>query len=148
MYEAEQDVLGTDVVVVQHPGFFLSQHHNPSRPVGKPFEHYRRSLTKAVGTATATARPFRAPARAPGKALATMCCSRETLAHLDNPPHSSRAFPSDGAFTLIQPVAREQCSQVRRERTQAGDGTPLIYRYGTPSAASPAGSHLPGTRDG
>jgi len=38
-------VLGSDVVVVEHPGLFLSQHHNPSRPVGKPLEHYRRSLT-------------------------------------------------------------------------------------------------------
>ena len=39
MDEAEQDVLGADVVVVEHPGLFLSQDHNPPRPVGKPFEH-------------------------------------------------------------------------------------------------------------
>ena len=39
MDQAEQDVLGTDVVVVEHPGFFLSQHHNSPRPVGKPLEH-------------------------------------------------------------------------------------------------------------
>src|SRR6266487_240619 len=37
--EAEQDVLRADVVVVEHPGFFLSQHDNPTRSVGKPLEH-------------------------------------------------------------------------------------------------------------
>ena len=37
--QAEQDVLGTDVVVAEHPGLFLSQDHNPPRPVGKPLEH-------------------------------------------------------------------------------------------------------------
>ena len=42
--EAEQDVLGADVVVVEHPGLFLRQHHNPSSPVGKSLEH-RHSLS-------------------------------------------------------------------------------------------------------
>ena len=37
--QAKQDVLGADVVVVEHPGLFLSQNHNPPRPVGKPLEH-------------------------------------------------------------------------------------------------------------
>src|SRR2546429_2942619 len=37
--EAEQDVLGADVVVIEHPGFFLRQDNNPPRPVGKPLEH-------------------------------------------------------------------------------------------------------------
>ena len=36
--EAEQDVLGADVVVVEEPGFLLGQDHDPSRPVGEPFE--------------------------------------------------------------------------------------------------------------
>src|SRR5262249_59457291 len=36
--EAKQYVLSTDVVVVQHPGLFLSQDHNPPRPVGKPLK--------------------------------------------------------------------------------------------------------------
>ena len=40
--QAEQDVLGADVVVIEHPGFFLRQHHNPPRPVGKPLEHAPR----------------------------------------------------------------------------------------------------------
>src|SRR5712664_1679951 len=46
--EAEQDVLGTDVVVVEHPGLFLSQDRNPPRPVGEPLEHHR-FLTERLG---------------------------------------------------------------------------------------------------
>ena len=30
--EPEEDVLGADVVVVEEPGFFLGQHHDPSAP--------------------------------------------------------------------------------------------------------------------
>ena len=37
--EAEQDVLGADVVVIEHARFFLREHHNPASPVGKPLEH-------------------------------------------------------------------------------------------------------------
>ena len=41
--EAEQDVLGADVVVIEHPGFFLRQDNNPPLPVGEPLEHALRS---------------------------------------------------------------------------------------------------------
>ena len=37
--QAQEDVLGADVVVVEHPGFFLGQDDNPPRSVGEPFEH-------------------------------------------------------------------------------------------------------------
>ena len=37
--QAEQNVLGPDVVVVEHPRFFLREHHDASGPVGEPFEH-------------------------------------------------------------------------------------------------------------
>ena len=37
--KAQKDVLGADVVVVEHPGFFLSQDDNPPRAVGEPLEH-------------------------------------------------------------------------------------------------------------
>lgn len=46
--QAQEDVLGADVVVVEHPGFFLSQDDNPPRAVGEPLEH-RLSLLRAVG---------------------------------------------------------------------------------------------------
>ena len=47
--EAEQDVLGADGVVVEHPGLFLSQDHNPPRPVGEPLEHLVAPLTERPG---------------------------------------------------------------------------------------------------
>ena len=37
--QAKQDVFRADVVVVEHPGFFLRQNHNSSSPVGEPLEH-------------------------------------------------------------------------------------------------------------
>jgi 3-methylfumaryl-CoA hydratase len=40
--EAEQDVLGTDVIVMERPGFFFCQDDGPSRPVGKPLKHPAR----------------------------------------------------------------------------------------------------------
>ena len=43
--QAEQDVLGADVVVVEHPGLFLGQDDNPSRSVGEPLEHALVLLT-------------------------------------------------------------------------------------------------------
>ena len=37
--QAEQDVLGADVVVGEHAGLFLGQHDHPTGPVGEPLEH-------------------------------------------------------------------------------------------------------------
>jgi hypothetical protein len=42
--EAEQDVLGTDVVVVEQARLFLGQHDHPTGPVGESFEHLDASL--------------------------------------------------------------------------------------------------------
>jgi hypothetical protein len=39
MDQPKKNVLGTDVVVVEHPGLFLSQDDNPPRTVGEPLEH-------------------------------------------------------------------------------------------------------------
>ena len=36
--EAEEDVLGADVVVVEEPGFFLGQDHDTCPVLGEPFE--------------------------------------------------------------------------------------------------------------
>ena len=45
MDEAKQDVLRANVVVIEHPGFFLRQDDNPPRPVGKSLEHVVALLT-------------------------------------------------------------------------------------------------------
>ena len=37
--QTQQDVLGADVVVVEHPGLFLRQDDHPAGTVGKSFEH-------------------------------------------------------------------------------------------------------------
>jgi hypothetical protein len=42
MDNSKQQMLGADVVVVEHPGLFLSQDNNPTRPVSKPLKHFRR----------------------------------------------------------------------------------------------------------
>src|SRR5260221_11995512 len=62
--QAEQYVLSTDVVVIQHPGLFLSQDHNPPRPVGKPLKHLAtpRRTAGTGGARGARTRPRRAPA--------------------------------------------------------------------------------------
>ena len=44
----EQDVLGADVVVVEHPGLFLGQDDNPPRAVGEPLEHLSAPRTGGV----------------------------------------------------------------------------------------------------
>ena len=48
--EAEEDVLGPDVVVVEQARFFLRQDHYPSGPIGEAFEHgVNRLSCSAVG---------------------------------------------------------------------------------------------------
>jgi len=37
--QTQEDVLGADVVVVEHPGLFLRQDDHPAGSVGEPFEH-------------------------------------------------------------------------------------------------------------
>ena len=37
--QAEQDVLGADVAVVQQTRFLLRQHHHPPGPIGEAFKH-------------------------------------------------------------------------------------------------------------
>src|SRR5207247_2224218 len=37
--QTEQDVLGADVIVIEHPRFFLSEDNHAPGPVGEPFEH-------------------------------------------------------------------------------------------------------------
>src|SRR4029077_1274145 len=59
--EAEQDVLGADVVVVEHPGLFLRQDDTPPRSVGEPLEHAHSSPTAPDRAPPASAAPRTAP---------------------------------------------------------------------------------------
>ena len=44
MNQSKQNVFGADVIMVEHAGFFLSQHNNPSGPIGKALKHRRTPL--------------------------------------------------------------------------------------------------------
>ena len=37
--ETKENVLGTDVAVVQQASFFLRQHNHPTSPIGEAFKH-------------------------------------------------------------------------------------------------------------
>jgi hypothetical protein len=50
MNQTEQDVLSADVVVVEHPGLFLSQDDDAPRAIGEPFEHARSSAEAVSGS--------------------------------------------------------------------------------------------------
>jgi hypothetical protein len=80
--------------VIEHPGFFLRQNDNPPRPVGKPLEHLRCSLTQAAG-GRPDVRPlsFRMVARVPGSRLRTIVVYE--------------TFPGRKAFIPSNPVKRE-----------------------------------------
>jgi hypothetical protein len=41
-HEAQQDVLGPDVIVVEHPRLFLGEDHDATGPVGEALEHLHR----------------------------------------------------------------------------------------------------------
>ena len=47
--QAEQEVLGTDVVVTQVPRLFLGEDDNLSGPFGEPFEHHAFLLSPHPG---------------------------------------------------------------------------------------------------
>ena len=49
--EAEEDVLGADVVVVEQAGLLLRQHHDPPGPVGEPLEHAAPTVPPPAGEA-------------------------------------------------------------------------------------------------
>jgi hypothetical protein len=53
--EPEQDVLGADVVVVEHARLFLRQHDHPAGPVGEPFEHGPTIYCRRIYTQTSHA---------------------------------------------------------------------------------------------
>ena len=52
--ETQQEVLGTDVIVVEHPRLFLREDDHPSGPVGESFKHavppgaHERSVRRRV----------------------------------------------------------------------------------------------------
>jgi hypothetical protein len=52
--QAEQDVLGADVVVVEEPGLLLGQHNHPPGPVGELLKHPAVTRSPRCRSATTT----------------------------------------------------------------------------------------------
>ena len=102
--EAQQDVLGADVVVIEHPGFFLSQDHNPPRSVGKPLEHIVALLTARSGRYRKSGPAvIRIVAACPGGAL-------RAVGHTVKVPRKGSVHP-------IKPRRRPVVFPLRRKRT-------------------------------
>src|SRR6202020_753187 len=53
--KAQQDVLGANVVVVEHPGLFLREDDHPAGTVRKTFEHWRLPAVPHIGTSSFSA---------------------------------------------------------------------------------------------
>jgi hypothetical protein len=49
--QAEQDVLGADVVVIERPGLFLRQDNNPPRLLVESLQHAQRRLSSDLAAA-------------------------------------------------------------------------------------------------
>ncbi|GAB7051833.1 hypothetical protein JCM9534A_69590 [Catenuloplanes indicus JCM 9534] len=98
MDETEQDVLGADVVVVEHPGFFLSQDDNPTRSVGEPLKHAHHVLT-----AGSHALPLKRTAQAALQPQRHQCSTVETPA----PQRQVRPFCPQGCaeVSLLAAIA-------------------------------------------
>ena len=52
--ETEQNVLGADVVVIEHLGFFLSQDHDATSTIGKSLKHCHSSDYVWLSVTTST----------------------------------------------------------------------------------------------
>ena len=79
--QAEQDVLGSDVVVGEHAGLFLGQHDHPTGSVSEPLEHaHLSSRSGAVPQVGSTGRDTRTnpgnSLRVPGFPASPLCSQR------------------------------------------------------------------------
>src|SRR5690349_18158126 len=113
--QAEQDVLGADVVVFEPPGFFLSQDHNLSGPVGEPLEH---RLPPRATEQNLAARPEHPPnGTCPGKPVMVHphYASAEARRDRKPPARSGRRLPPSK-----RPAADEPAQRPRRRVLPAG----------------------------
>src|SRR6202034_100177 len=97
MDEAEQDVLSANVVVIQHPGFFLRQDYNPPRPVGEPLEHVVALLTAGIPAGFGVPACFRMVAACP-----TLCLTRYApTIKRRSPDSASSPHPTAQSRTIV-----------------------------------------------
>lgn len=120
--QAQEDVLGADVVVVEHPGFFLSQDDNPPRAVGEPLEH-RLSLLRAVGQFGVGPRPVLPHASPAGRDS-----SFQLPTSVRGSPPRSVGKPAVRADNCSNPMVRDDVpagqADTRHTCTPMANGTP------------------------
>src|SRR5207245_487116 len=116
MDETEEDVLRANVVVIEHPGFFLRQDNNPPRSVGKPLEHVVALLTARGrdGVLMGRALPclLRIVAACPRSRLMRVCASH-TSRSLDT-GRSSSSNPLDEAHVPSTAAGTPQANGLSR----------------------------------
>ena len=60
VYQPKQNVLGTDVIVVEEPSLFLREDYNSPCPISKPFKHVvsipKTDLAPSAGASPSIAR--------------------------------------------------------------------------------------------
>ena len=76
--QPEQDVLGSDVAVIQEAGLLLCEHHDPAGPVGETFEHGRPFHNDDV-SGELSVHPTGAPLLHGRRGLAIVCRSGPCL---------------------------------------------------------------------
>ncbi len=111
--QPEQDVLGADVVVVEHAGLFLGQHDHPAGSVGKSLEHVS-SLLMARSVAQPDVLRLRTPAR-----LLLACYPRETgepgSARVDSAGRTgespARSSPPRCLSPWLSPLLHRSCAE-------------------------------------
>ena len=74
--QAEQDVLGADVAVVQQACFLLSEDHDPASPVGEAFEH----VSPFVASGEYVDSLYRRPSGPPDRVRNTATCASASAA--------------------------------------------------------------------
>ena len=104
--QPEQDVLGADVVVVEHPRFFLREDDDPSRSVGEPFEHVSvlRATTRMFHPSLGDQRTPSYPRGASGAApddRSQRPLTRSIPVALRNPERHGTGSSSSSSSTLL-----------------------------------------------
>ena len=129
--EAEQDVLGPDVVVVEEPRFFLREDHDPSCPVGEALEQDVPPLVRFPASGSETSLVLILSA---GSA-ASLATSRR--ARLSNPA------PSAGPTCAICRPDAAGSALVAGQVKTPGPALPFPARSLTSTGDGPSSGHAP-----
>ena len=145
--QAQEDVLGADVVVVEHPGLFLGQDDHAAGSVGEPFEHLLL-LLRPAGPALpfpVTGKEHPTSVGAGGTGLSTVVADHDVPSPFDR-----------GRWVAcpVQPVERARCFRRRyavsgRARPGGGVRAGGVRRPRSRAAATPPrGRRRPGSPHG